>query len=332
MDPFGPLDRSHRRCHCLSIMKVFNDYRDVPSEYRRAAIAVGNFDGVHLGHQAVIGEAGRIARQQELPWAVMSFEPHPKLFFRPDQPKFRITPARAKLLAIADLGVDVSFILPFDAALATMEAEAFVADVLVGALDVHHVVCGYDFHFGKGRAGSPAMLLDAGRRYGFDFTVVNEVDDADGLKYSSTGIRGHLRDGEPRAAAEVLGHPFEIAGRVSHGDKRGRTIGFPTANIPLGDYLEPAFGIYAVQLAIDDELGDEPQWIDGVANLGIRPMFETSEPWLEVFLFDWSGDLYDKWVRVRLVDYIRPEAKFDGLDELKAQIAKDCETARKLLA
>ncbi len=318
-------------------MQVFKDYREIPDAFRSAAIAIGNFDGVHLGHRAVIGEAGRIARAQGLPWAVMSFEPHPRLYFKPDQPPFRITPERAKTRAIADLGVDVMVVLPFDKALATMEAETFVKDVLVGGLDVHHVVCGYDFHFGKGRKGNPAMLLDAGQRHGFDFTVVNEVDDADGHKYSSTGIREHLMAGDPRAAAEMLGRPFEIVGQVAHGDKRGRTIGFPTANVVLGDHVEPAFGIYAVQLAVDD--GDNgqnddssPQWIDGVANLGIRPMFETSEPWLEVFLFDWSGDLYDQWVRVRVLDFIRPEQKFDGLDDLKTQIAEDCQTARRLLA
>lgn len=316
-------------------MQIFDDYRDVPSAVHSSAIAIGNFDGVHLGHQTVIGEAGLIARAQGLPWTVMSFEPHPRLFFRPDQPPFRLTPERAKSRAIANLGVDAMIVLPFDKALATMEADTFVKDVLVDGLRVHHVVCGYDFHFGKGRAGSPSMMLDAGERYGFDFTVVNEVDDADGHKYSSTRIRERLQAGEPREAAELLGRPFEITGDVAQGDRRGRTIGFPTANVGLGDHVEPRFGVYAVRLAVD-EAGVEPpgeeQWIDGVANLGMRPTFEKKEPVLEVHLFDWSDDLYGRPVRVQLLDFIRPERKFDGIDALKSQIAEDCEKARRVLA
>jgi len=315
-------------------MKSFNDYRHIPTDFRGASIAIGNFDGVHLGHQAVIGEAGRIARAQNVAWAVMSFEPHPRVFFAPDQPPFRLTPERSKRRAIADLGVDMTVILPFDKALATMAAETFVADVLVSGLGVRSVVCGYDFHFGKGRAGNPAMLLDAGQRHGFDFTVVNEVDDGDGHAYSSTRIREHLKAGEPEQAADLLGRPFEITGTVEGGDKRGRTIGFPTANIALGEHIEPKFGVYAVRLSLDEE-GDEssvePRWIDGVANLGIRPMWQTEKPWLEVYLFDWSGDLYDKPVRVQLLHFIRGEATFDGLEELKAKIAEDCATARELL-
>lgn len=312
-------------------MQIFEQYQDVPATYKGAAIAIGNFDGVHLGHQAVIGEAGRIARAQGLPWAVMSFEPHPRAFFQPDQPPFRLTPKRGKVRAVADLGVDMATILPFDRDLATMEAEAFVTDVLIGGLGVRHVVCGYDFHFGKGRAGNPAMLLDAGHRLGFDFTVVNAVDDADGEAYSSTRIREHLRAGEPDQAADLLGRPFEITGMVTGGDQRGRTIGFPTANIALGDHIEPMFGVYAVRLSIDD--GESPpDWIDGVANLGIRPMYETEKPWLEVYLFDWSGDLYDKNVRVQILHFIRGEAKFEGLEELKVKIAEDCQVARRLLA
>lgn len=312
-------------------MLIYEDYRNIPIDLRNAAIAIGNFDGVHQGHQAVIGEAGRIAWAQGVPWAVMSFEPHPRAFFAPDQPPFRLTTKQAKCRAVADLGVDVSFILPFNKDLATMEAEAFVSDVLVGALNVRHVVCGYDFHFGKGRAGNPAMLLEAGQRYGFDFTAVNEVDDADGHAYSSTRIREFLKAGEPEQAAELLGRPFEITGVVTGGDQRGRTIGFPTANIPMGDHIVPKYGVYAVRLSLASDEGS-PNWIDGVANLGIRPMFETEDPWLEVYLFDWSGDLYDQSVRVQIAHFIRGEEKYDSLDELKAQIAVDCDDARRLLA
>ncbi len=311
-------------------MRIFRHYENLPDDLKGSVIAVGNFDGVHLGHRGVISEASRIARAAGIPWGVMTFEPHPRMFFKPDQPSFRITPLRAKSHAITELNADFMVVLRFDAELAGLSAQDFVKIVLLNNLGVHHVVCGYDFSFGKGREGDCEFLLHAGKDSGFGLTAVGAIDDPDGQAYSSTRIRTCLSNGDPRGAASLLGRPFEITGRVSHGDERGRTIGFPTANIHLDDYLEPLRGVYAVRAAI--ETTDEPIWIDGVANLGIRPTFDKTEPVLEVFLFDFDGDLYDRHLRVQIIDFIRPEQKFDGLDALKNQIAADCDQARAILA
>ena len=310
-------------------MRIFRHYENLPSDLKGAAIAIGNFDGVHLGHRGVIGEASRIARAAGIPWGVMTFEPHPRMFFKPDQPGFRITPLRAKSHAIADLDADFMVVLRFDAELAGLSAHDFVENVLVNSLGVSHVVCGYDFSFGKGREGDCEFLLHAGKNCGFGLTAVGAIDDPDGKAYSSTRVRTCLQNGDVRGAALLLNRPFEITGRVTHGDERGRTIDFPTANIYLDDYLEPKRGVYAVRAAI--ETMEEPLWIDGVANLGIRPTFGKTEPVLEVFLFDFDEDLYDRHLRVQLIDFIRPEQKFDGLDALKSQINTDCQQARKIL-
>jgi len=310
-------------------MRIFRHYENFPDDLKGAAIAVGNFDGVHLGHCGVIGEASRIARAADIPWGVMTFEPHPRMFFKPDQPCFRITPLRAKSHAIAALGADFMVVLRFDEELATLGAHDFVHTVLVDSLDVYHVVCGYDFSFGKGREGNCTFLLHEGRDHGFGMTAVGAIDDETGEAYSSTRVRACLQNSDPKGAAALLGRPFEIAGRVIQGDQRGRTIDFPTANIHLDDYLEPTYGVYAVRAAI--ETTDEPEWMDGVANLGMRPTFDKTDPVLEVFLFNFEGELYDRHLRVQIIDFIRPEQKFDGLDALKAQIAKDCDAAHDIL-
>lgn len=311
-------------------MRIFRHYEGLPKEYRQAVIAIGNFDGVHLGHQGVIQEAGRIAAANDVPWGVMTFEPHPRMFFKPDQPSFRITPLRAKSHAVATLDVDFLVVLRFDKELASMAANHFVRDVLVHNLDVYHVVCGYDFSFGKGAAGNCELLLQMGMEAGFGMTAVGAIDDPTGKAYSSTRVREYLRDGDPMIAAQLLDRPFEIAGRVSHGDERGRTIGFPTANIYLEDYMEPARGVYAIKAALDT--GEEPVWHSGIANLGVRPTFDKTESLLEVHIFDFNEDLYDRHLRVQLINFIRPEQKFDGLEALKTQIALDCERAREILA
>jgi len=315
-------------------MRIFRHYQALPADARGAAVAVGNFDGVHPGHRAVINEAGVIARDAARPWAVLTFEPHPRRLFQPDQPPFRLTPLRPKAREIAGLGVDLLIVQRFDRAFSRLEAGAFVDDVLVHALGASHVVAGYDFVFGRGRKGTCGMLLDMGRERGFGFTAVNALADGTGAAFSSTRVRDRLAAGDPRGAAAVLGRPFEIEGRVMPGEKRGRTIGFPTANIALGAYLRPAIGVYAVRAAIEDaaDHGAEPQWRDGVANIGRRPTFGGDDVVLEVFLFDFEGDLYGRRLRVRLVEYLRAEKKFDGLDELKAQIAADSRDARRRLA
>ncbi len=310
-------------------MHVFRHFENLPDEVRGASVAVGNFDGVHLGHQAVIGEAGRVARDQGIPWAVLSFEPHPRSLFTTDQEPFRLTPFRIKARHVEALGVDNMIVLHFDHEFAGLSADDFVKKVLVKGLGARHVVSGYDFVFGHKRAGNCELLLHKGKEEGFDFTCVSAVDDGETI-YSSTRVRRYLKVGDPRGAANLLGRPFEIEGRVEHGDARGRTIGFPTANLHLGEYLRPALGVYAVRAGIDE--GADTRWLEGVANFGNRPTFDKKDAIFEVHLFDFDGDLYGRHLRIALVDFLRKEKKFDGLDDLKAQIALDSNNARQILA
>jgi riboflavin kinase/FMN adenylyltransferase len=309
-------------------MRVFRHFEALPAAVRGAAVAVGNFDGVHLGHRAVIDEAGVIAKDAGRPWAVLTFEPHPRRLFEPKAPPFRLTPFHAKARAIQALGVDVLVVQRFNRAFSMLTAESFVGDVLACGIGASHVVAGYDFVFGNKRKGDCQLLLAMGKRLGFGFTAVNAVQDPSGQVYSSTRVRESLAAGNPKGAQAVLGRPFEIEGRVIQGDKRGRVIGFPTANLRLGQYLRPATGVYAVRVAV----GGGEEWRDGVANFGNRPTFAGQDVLLETFLFDFSGNLYGRRLRVRLVDYLRPEKKFDGIAELKAQIAADTARARQILA
>jgi riboflavin kinase/FMN adenylyltransferase len=312
-------------------MLIVQDIADVPAAARGGALAIGNFDGVHLGHQSVIGEARLLARAMSAPSAVLTFEPHPRRFFRPDDRKFELTPAAAKRREIVALGVDALIMPHFDAAFAAIPAERFVTEIVFGALGARHVAVGYDFVFGKGRAGDAALLRRLGAEAGVGVTVVDAVRSAGGEVYSSTEIRGHLREGRVRDAARLLGRLWEIEGEVLHGDERGRQIGFPTANVDPGAYVEPAYGVYAVWAGIPD--GERVDWRPAVVNIGRRPTFKAADAGItvEVHIFDYSGDLYGRMLRVALVEFIRPEMKFDGLDAIKAQIAKDCETARDIL-
>jgi riboflavin kinase/FMN adenylyltransferase len=311
-------------------MEIFRHFNALPARARNAAVAIGNFDGVHLGHQAVIGEAGRIARAGGFPWAVLTFEPHPTSLFRPNAEPFRLTPFRAKTRQIAALGVDVLIVLRFDRNFASLEADDFVNRVLVEGLKAHHVVAGYDFAFGKGRRGDVAMLVEKGRMLGFGFTSLSAVGDDGGEVFSATRARQCLKSGDPKGAAAILGRPFEIEGKVLSGDQRGRTIGYPTANLKLRDSLRPSAGVYAVRVGIEGREGMD--WRAGVANIGKRPTFGGEDLVLEAHLFDFAGDLYGRTLRVALIDFLRPEKKFDGIEALKAQIAQDSDRARQILA
>ncbi|MBV8779166.1 MAG: bifunctional riboflavin kinase/FAD synthetase [Alphaproteobacteria bacterium] len=299
---------------------------------RGAVLALGNFDGLHKGHAALIAEAERLARERGVPSAVLTFEPHPRNVFMPDCEPFRLTPFRVKEREIARLGVDLLFIQHFDAEFAQRSAESFIDEVMVGAVGTAHVVVGHDSTFGNRRRGTPAMLREKGAQLGFGVTVIEPVSDG-GATYSSTRIRELLKAGKPRQAAAQLGRFWEIDGRVALGDQRGRTIGFPTANLGLGEYLRPAFGVYAVRVCGDG--ADDPldgRTIGGVANIGLRPTVGGLVPWLEAHLFDIDRNLYGCHLRVALVEFIRPERKFAGFAELKAQIAADATQAREILA
>ena len=293
-------------------------------------VVAGNFDGVHLGHQAVLAEAKARAKAANAPFAVLTFEPHPRAVFQPGAAPFRLTPFRPKSLVLESLGVDLLFTLHFDQDFAQKSAEDFVAEVLVAGLGAKDVVVGYDFVFGHRRRGTPDLLKTEGAKHGFGVQVVAPVAASGGAVYSSTNIREHLVAGKPREAAKLLGRPWEIDGRVETGDKLGRTIGFPTANIDLADYLRPAAGVYAVRAGVEE--GSEIRWYDGAANLGWRPTVGGKDLRLEAHLFDFDGDLYGRRLRVAFVERLRPEQRFAGLDALKAQIAADCDKARQILA
>ncbi len=311
-------------------MRIFRHHTELPADVRGGVVALGNFDGVHLGHQAVIGEAGRIARASGRPFGVMTFEPHPRTVFTPDQPPFRLTPYRIKARHIEALGADFLYMQHFDLAFASHSADEFVEQVLIGGLGVSHVVVGYDYVFGKGRTGNCMVLGEMAATRGFGATCVPAAVDSAGRVYSSTRVRELLEAGKPMHAAQLLGHYWEIEGRVEHGDARGRTIGFPTANVALGEYLRPATGVYAVRAGLDR--GGATVWHDGVANFGRRPTFGGKDVLLETHLFDFSGDLYGQHMRVALIEFLRPERRFDGVDALTAQIAEDTAAARRILA
>lgn len=308
-------------------LAVHRALAEVPAAAYGCVLAIGNFDGVHPGHAALIAQAREIARAAGAPLGVMTFEPHPKSFFQPDAPPFRLTLAAGKARRLAALGVDHLFALPFDAAFAELGAETFVAGVLQEALRVSHVVVGPDFHFGRGRKGGPALLRQAEEEGRFRLTLVEQVLCAGAEVYSSTRIRACLAVGDLRRAAFLMGQPFEFEGEVVRGDQRGRTIGYPTANQKVTDYLRIPYGIYAVEVQIEGE----EVWRPGVASYGLRPMFKLDEPLLETYIFDFDEEIYGKTLRVRPAAFIRGEKAFDGLEALKAGIAQDCLAARAML-
>jgi len=310
-------------------MRVLRHYAKVPPDLKGGVVVIGKFDGVHRGHKAVVGRGADLAGAAELPLISVTFEPHPHRFFQPEIPPFRLTPFRVKVHQIAALGVDALLVLRFDAAFAKMTADEFIAEVLVDGLEARHVVVGYDFTFGRGREGDTEFLSDRAAASGFDFTSVDPVASADDMVYSSTAIREHLVAGKPGHAAALLGRPYEIEGRVVHGEHLGREIGFPTANIELHDYLHPAFGIYAVRVAVEN--GPDVTWRDGVANFGTRPTVGGTKPLLEPYIFDFDGDLYGRRIRVALIEYIRPEIRFDSIDEMTVRIEEDCAVALRIL-
>jgi len=306
-------------------MRIVRDHQYVNPDDRGASVAIGNFDGVHLGHQHVI----ELARRDDAPLGVLTFEPHPREFFARDASPFRLMNADAKANRLEKLGVDILYELPFNRALSELEAEAFARDILSEGLGLTHVVVGADFCFGKGRIGTAKGLVEFGKRFGFDVTIAELLAGQSGA-VSSTAIRTALSEGLPRDAAKMLGHWHRIEGPVIHGEKRGRQLGYPTANMSLEGLHVPRLGVYAVSVDVLD--GPHAGSYNGVASLGVRPMFNGEEPNLETFLFDFTGDLYGAEMSVALIDFLRPEAKFDGLDALIAQMDNDSAQARAILA
>lgn len=306
-------------------MLIVHSTSNVPEAARGAVLAIGNFDGVHRGHQALLAEARRLAQEAGAAAGVMLFEPHPRALFAPDKPFFRITPLPRKLALLDRYGMDVVVVLKFDQGLASLTAEAFIGEILVRDLAVRHIIVGYDFHFGKGRGGNAQLLRREGERLGFGVSEIAPVSEG-GIAYSSSAIRALLAKGEVARAAGMLGHWWQVEGTVVGGAKRGTGMGFPTANVTMAPGTDLGFGIYAVRVHIDGHTHD------GAAYLGKRPTFDDGAPVLEVFLLDFDGDLYGREVGVAFIDYIRGDKKFEGMEALKAQMAVDCDAARTILA
>lgn len=310
-------------------MRIVRDTRFMEPAAFGAAAAMGNFDGVHLGHQSVIDQARAVARDIGAPLGVVTFEPHPRQFFAPDAPPFRLMNAEARANRLDKLGVHTLYELGFTEALSQLSAEEFARDILRDGLGLVHVVTGADFKFGKGRDGNADDLRRFGAEMGFGVTIAEMVELPAG-EVSSTAIRTALTEGRPRDAARMLGHWHRIDGEVIRGHQRGRELGYPTANMSIAGLHPPKFGVYAVTVDVMD--GPDAGRHLGAASIGIRPMFDGDVPNCETFLFDYSGDLYGRHLSVGLVEYLRGEEKFDGLDALVAQMNADCVRARKILS
>ncbi|KUF11064.1 bifunctional riboflavin kinase/FAD synthetase [Pseudoponticoccus marisrubri] len=307
-------------------MRIVRDYQFTRPEDRGASAAIGNFDGVHRGHRAVI-ELARDAAP-DAPLGVMTFEPHPREFFAPDAPPFRLMGAEARAARLEKLGVDRLYQLNFNTALASLSPRAFCERVIRDGLGLRHVVVGSDFCFGKGRTGTVADLQGFGAEMGFGVTVAPLMKTG-GVQVSSTAIRRALSEGRPRDAAELLGHWHRIEGPVVGGEQRGRVLGYPTANMSIDGLHKPRFGVYAV--LVDVKTGPLKGSYHGAASVGVRPMFGENRPNIETFLFDFTGDIYGETLSVALVEFLRPEESFDGVEALVAQMDRDCARARQIL-
>jgi len=307
-------------------MKIIRGWRGLEPDDRGASVALGAFDGVHRGHQKVIAAAAEQARSAGAPLGVLSFDPHPWRWFRPEAPDFLLTTPVQRLRHLQALGVEILYLLPFEGDLAGMAADAFAESVLAEGLAVRHVAIGSDTTFGKGRSGDGEQLKALGRRLGFGVTVLEPVTDAEGRKLSSTDVRKAIEAGEPKAAAEILGRPFAIEGLVVEGRKLGRTLGFPTANVALNGYVRPKLGIYATRTRLPDG-----RFLPGVASVGKNPTVGEVEARLEVFLFDFDEDIYGQVIETELIDFLRPELKFPDLESLITQMNQDADKARSLL-
>jgi riboflavin kinase / FMN adenylyltransferase len=297
-----------------------------PEVLKGGIVAIGNFDGVHRGHRAVLDAAFGLGHGTHHPVFAMSFEPHPRTVFNPSKPVYRLTPPALKLEVLQVCGLDGALILPFTKEFAGVEASAFVQDILIDTLGISHAVTGYDFHFGRARQGTPDYLRAAGAEHGFGVTIVQQEEDEGAEVISSTRIRESLGRGDIAQANGLLGYRWFFEADVQHGDKRGRDLGYPTANLQLGENCPLLQGIYAVKAKTRDG------WFDGVASYGRRPTFDNGSPLFEVHLFDFKGDLYDQTMRVHLISRLRGEESFDSAEALVAQMDKDSEEARAALA
>ena len=309
-------------------MRLVRGYKNPPAAARGAVVAIGNFDGLHRGHEAIVRSAYQTAHEHDAPLGVITFEPHPRRLFQRDEPPFRITPLRTKLRLLAALGIDVAIVFRFNQEFAATAADTFAGDILGGMFDIRHAVVGYDFAFGYQRQGNPKLLERHGRDRGYGVTTIDPQGDGREI-FAASRIRDFLVQGRLDDATGELGRFWEVEGHVQRGDARGATIGFPTANINMGETIYPALGVYAVRVGLADEGGT--RWLDGVANLGRRPTFGGDDVVLEAHLLDFEGDLYGKRLRVAFITFLRPEERFEDIDALTSQIAADRDRAATLL-
>ena len=305
-------------------MKILHGWKHLADADKGAAVALGNFDGVHLGHQKVIADAAKAAADLGAPLGVISFEPHARMHFQPDAPPFRLSNAHQLARTVERQGADFLYLLPFGVEMANFTDHDFVEQVLVAGLGVRHVAVGFDITFGKGRSGDPKGMRQFGDEFGFSVSVAQSVENTDG-KISSSSAREALRVGRPETATAILGRPFAIEGVVQKGRQLGRTLGFPTANVNLGDYVAPKFGVYATRTRLKD--GRE---MPGVANIGVNPTTGVVEPRLEVWLFAFDEDIYGETIETDLIAFLRPEEKFDSIDIMVDQIRIDARRARDI--
>lgn len=306
-------------------MQIYNDIYNIPEEAKGCVIAIGNFDGVHKGHQALIKKASDIAKAEGKKLGVLTFEPHPRRLFQPDLPPARLTPALLKAEKLKQQNIDFLFSLPFDWNFASQTADDFIQNILKEGLNAAHIIIGYDFHFGQLRAGNADTIKNSG----LPVTIFDAIQDDKNEIISSTQIRENLRKGNIDIANRLLGWDWEIQGKVFRGDRRGHELGYPTANILLKDTLHPAYGIYACYVQIEGE----QEWLKAATNIGIRPMFEVPEGQVEAHILDFPDrDIYDKILRVKPVKRLRGEAKFNSLEALIVQMEKDCKLAKEILA
>lgn len=306
-------------------LRIVHGWKGLSAADRGAAVALGNFDGVHLGHREVIAGAVEAGRRLGAPVGVISFDPHPRRLFQPDEPAFRLMTTDQQARVLESMGVDRFYVLPFDFEMANFSDRDFALKVLHEGLGVRHVAVGFDISFGKGRTGSPALMTAYGEEMGFSVSVAEAVGEG-AEKYSSTGVREALREGRPQDAAAILGQPFAIEGVVRRGKQLGRTLGFPTANVFMADYVAPRKGVYATRTRLSDG-----RVVPGVANIGNNPTTGEVETRLEVWLFDFDEDLYGQVIETRLIAFLRPEEKFDSIETMVEQIRVDEQRARDIL-
>jgi riboflavin kinase/FMN adenylyltransferase len=304
-------------------MRIFENVPGIPQDAQGAVVVIGNFDGVHKGHRFLLQRAGEIARAGGKKLAVLTFEPHPRRLFRPDEPPGRLTPPTVKAWRLAEEGVDILYSLPFDWNFASQSAEDFIQTILKKGLNTSHIVVGHDFRFGQMRKGEPGDI----KKSGIPITIIDEISDDQGAIYSSSRARQELRHGNIKEANEILGWEWEMRGEVIKGDRRGHELGYPTANTALGDTVHPAYGVYAAKVNIEGE----KEWHNAAINIGIKPMFEIPEAQVESYIFDFDREIYGRVLRVRPVQRLRSEAKFGSVEELKKQMGEDCRKVRGIL-